>query len=171
MEELSCGMTPEEVAAEAAEADAEEAERLRPIREAEEARLAPMTKHARYYQRHKAQRLAEAALVRAGPAAPRWLTKEQKAQMVATYQQALWLEEMWGQKFQGDHLVPLHASHKGIHYYCGLHVPWNLGAVTGEYNGDKSDRWPTCDPLIGEDEPQLGDREPFSADNGDEIPF
>ena len=171
MEQLSCGMTPDEVAAEAAEADAEEAERQRPFREAEEAYLATLTKHARYYQTHKAQRLAETALGRAGPAAPPWLPKEQKAQMVAIYQQALWLEKMWGQKFEGDHMVPLHASHKGIHYYCGLHVPWNLGAVTGEYNGDKSDRWPTCDPLIGEDD-LPSDWVTFTTDDSDdEFPF
>lgn len=170
MEQLSCGMTPEEVAAEAAEADAEEAERLRPIREAEEARLAPMTKDARYYQTHKAARLADAALVRAGPAAPPWLTKAQKAQMVASFQEAIDWEKLTGYAWAVDHFVPLMAADKGTHYYCGLHVPWNLETMTKYQNQRKGNRWPQR-PLIRDEEPRVDSWDQFNADGDEEIPF
>ncbi len=91
--------------------------------------------------------------------------------MIAIDQQALRLEKMWGQKFEDDHMVPLHASHKGIRNCCGLHVPWNLWAVTDRHNGEKSDRWPTFDPLIGEDDAPEDWVRFMADDSDDEVSF
>lgn len=38
--------------------------------------------------------------------------------------------------------MPDKALSHGIHYLCGLHVPWNLRAIPEHLNRDRSDWFP-----------------------------
>ncbi len=66
-------------------------------------------------------------------ATPPWLNPEQLEQMKKIY-----LDAPEGSHV--DHIVPLKSE-----YVCGLHVPWNLEAISPSENYKKSNRhWPHC---------------------------
>ncbi|WP_171230070.1 hypothetical protein [Ruegeria sp. HKCCA4008] len=115
-------------------------------------------------QRKRAQDAMRMASKRAGKAMPEWLTKEQKAEMLSFYLAAQKLSEVRGERFQVDHIVPLHCCHldeetgANVHYRCGLHVPKNLRVIAARHNRRRSDELFTADPLI-------------VPDDIDEIPF
>lgn len=69
-------------------------------------------------------------------ACPRWLTKDQHAQIKAFYSLAKSLELETGVEHHVDHIVPL----QGLSV-CGLHVPWNLQVLTAEENRRKSNNF------------------------------
>jgi len=110
--------------------------------------MATVDRHTRYNIKNRAKRAAAAAKVHAGPAAPPWLTPELNAEIVAIYQESIDWEKATGIPHEVDHLVPLAASHKGIRWLCGLHIPWNLRAIPKHLNQDRSNWFPTCEPLI-----------------------
>ena len=62
-------------------------------------------------------------------ATPKWLTKEQKAQIKAFYLEAERLKSETGIDHEVDHIVPVRG---GI--VSGLHVPWNLRVITAAEN-------------------------------------
>lgn len=69
-------------------------------------------------------------------ATPPWLTKEHYNAILAIYEEADRLTAETGVKYQVDHIVPL--SGKTV---SGLHVPWNLRAITAEENQRRSRVW------------------------------
>ena len=71
-------------------------------------------------------------------ACPRWLTKEQRADMSEFYKAARSLQKLYGVKFHVDHIVPLNGK-----TVSGLHVPWNLQLLSASDNVKKSNiNWP-----------------------------
>ena len=66
-------------------------------------------------------------------ACPTWLTDDQIAAMVGTYDQAERLTRATGILQEVDHIIPL--NHPDV---CGLHLPWNLQVLTREKNRQKS---------------------------------
>lgn len=65
-------------------------------------------------------------------AAPKWLTKEQRAEIRAIYQDAA---TRAGGPWEVDHIVPLKG--RGV---CGLHVPWNLRVIPQSENRAKGNK-------------------------------
>ena len=121
-------LSPEQIA-EIEEAASEEADRQRLLREEAERHMATLDRRNCYNMKNRAKRAAQAAKVRAGPAAPPWLTKEQDAEIVAIYQKSIQWEKETGIPHEVDHLFPLHGWHKGLHYVCGLQIAANLRAI------------------------------------------
>lgn len=70
---------------------------------------------------------------RSKQATPRWLTDEQKQQIVDTYEHMRDCRAVIGEDYHVDHIVPLRGE--GI---CGLHVPWNLQVLPAYVNIAKS---------------------------------
>ena len=68
-------------------------------------------------------------------ATPKWLTREQRGEIVAFYKEAHRMSQETGVKHHVDHIVPLGGV--GI---CGLHVPWNLQVITATDNLKKGNR-------------------------------
>lgn len=68
-------------------------------------------------------------------ATPKWLTKQQLAEIANIYKQAKELEKETGLKYHVDHIIPLKG--KDI---CGLHTPWNLQILKAEENIRKSNK-------------------------------
>jgi len=66
-------------------------------------------------------------------ATPKWLTPEQKQQIVATYEHMRDCRAVTGEEYHVDHIVPLKGEH-----VCGLHVPWNLQVLPAYINIAKS---------------------------------
>jgi hypothetical protein len=81
----------------------------------------------------QSKRAAERAL-KLLRATPKWLSDKDKAQMRRIYIDA---------KQRGltvDHIVPVSSF-----LVCGLHVPWNITAISAERNTQKSNTfWPDC---------------------------
>ncbi|MBI1173293.1 hypothetical protein GC209_18040 [bacterium] len=152
--------------AETDEAEREQAEFERARQEEADRHMATVDRRTRYNMKNRAKRAADAAKVRAGPAAPPWLTPEHDAEIVAIYQQAILWTEATGIPHEVDHLVPLAASHNGVHYLCGLHIPRNLRAIPKHLNRERSNWFPTVELLI---EPEVDplDVNPFDGD----VPF
>lgn len=65
-------------------------------------------------------------------ATPKWLTKEQRREMMALYVEAASRPGEW----HVDHVVPLRNK-----LVCGLNVPWNLQIITGDENRQKGNRF------------------------------
>lgn len=94
-----------------------------------------------------------AALLRATPP---WLTKEHRREIAGVYKEALRLSAQTGVKYHVDHIVPLKGG-----TVCGLHVPWNLRAITADENqrrprvwrGEDEDGQDTCVATQGRQEP------------------
>lgn len=70
---------------------------------------------------------------RSKKATPKWLTQEQKQQIVDTYEHMRDCRAVTGEDYHVDHIVPLRGE--GI---CGLHVPWNLQVLPAYVNLAKS---------------------------------
>lgn len=66
---------------------------------------------------------------------PKWLTKEQRAEMRSVYAECRALNAS-GDKHHVDHIVPLVGRN-----VCGLHVPWNLQILSATENVRKSNKW------------------------------
>jgi hypothetical protein len=120
--------------------------------------LKALTKDKRYYLRNKAQRGADSALRRAGPAAPTWLTQDQKSAILAVYKEAQQWADQTGVTHEVDHVIPLVGvcPHTRVQNVCGLHVPWNLRTIPRSLNKRRGNNY-----FIG--------KPPFEVD--DEIPF
>lgn len=65
-------------------------------------------------------------------ATPKWLTKEQKAEIRAIYEKAARWSKETGERYVVDHVIPLQAPN-----VCGLHVPENLQVITHSLNVKK----------------------------------
>lgn len=65
-------------------------------------------------------------------ATPSWLTPEHRQQIAAVYAEARRLTVETGTPHCVDHIVPLQSP-----VVCGLHVPWNLRAITRRENQRK----------------------------------
>lgn len=84
-------------------------------------------------------------------AQPKWLTTEQRAAVLALYEESRELTQTTGVEHHVDHIVPLKASWErcGRHNAaCGLHVPWNLRVVTAAENCAKSNLMPQQEECI-----------------------
>ena len=68
-------------------------------------------------------------------ATPKWLTREQHADIRRLYLMAGALSKTTGEPYVVDHIVPLRSE-----VVCGLHVPWNLRVITREENLKKSNK-------------------------------
>ena len=66
---------------------------------------------------------------------PKWLTVQQNLEIESFYTEAKQLEIETGVKHHVDHIVPLIGEQ-----VCGLHVPWNLRAITATDNLIKSNK-------------------------------
>ena len=66
-------------------------------------------------------------------ATPKWLTSEQKQQIVAIYEHMRDCRTVTGEDYHVDHIVPLRGDN-----ICGLHVPWNLQVLPAYVNISKS---------------------------------
>jgi len=66
-------------------------------------------------------------------ATPKWLTKEQKQQIVDIYDHMRDCRATTGEDYHVDHIVPLRGD-----TVCGLHVPWNLQVLPAHVNMSKS---------------------------------
>jgi len=71
-------------------------------------------------------------------AAPKWLTKEQWAQIESFYITARALTTETGVLHTVDHVWPIKGRNS-----CGLHVPWNLQILTQKENNAKGNKDPT----------------------------
>ena len=90
-----------------------------------------------YYNKNKYRYLAAAAKRKARKlqATPEWLTASQEAEIIQLYKKAKELENITGNKYHVDHIVPLQGKN-----VCGLHVPWNLQIIPAEENLRKSNK-------------------------------
>jgi 5-methylcytosine-specific restriction endonuclease McrA len=70
-------------------------------------------------------------------ATPPWLTDPQKAHIKRTYDLATLMEEITGNKYHVDHIIPLKGKN-----VSGLHVPWNLQVLPADINLQKGNRTP-----------------------------
>ena len=70
-------------------------------------------------------------------ATPPWLTDPQKAHIKRTYDLAALMEEITGNKYHVDHIIPLKGEN-----VSGLHVPWNLQVLPADINLQKGNRTP-----------------------------
>lgn len=68
-------------------------------------------------------------------ATPKWLTKEQKQEIMRVYDHAKDCRIITGENYHVDHIEPLNGEAS-----CGLHVPWNLQVVPDWYNIMKGKR-------------------------------
>lgn len=67
---------------------------------------------------------------------PKWLSEEQKQQILTEYSLAVWCSEVMKTPYHVDHIVPLRGEN-----VCGLHVPWNLQVIPASVNIAKSNKW------------------------------
>jgi hypothetical protein len=68
-------------------------------------------------------------------ATPKWLSKEQIAQIKIEYALAEWCTKVTNEKYEVDHIVPLQGKN-----VSGLHVPWNLQVITKVDNRKKANK-------------------------------
>lgn len=77
----------------------------------------------------KARHLVALRRARRLQATPPWLSKEQRLEIRKVYELAVFAQEIAGEPFHVDHVVPLKGK-----LVCGLHVPWNLQAIPARDN-------------------------------------
>lgn len=68
-------------------------------------------------------------------ATPAWLTAGQLSEIKRMYEEARRLTETTGERYEVDHIVPLHSP-----VVSGLHVPWNMRVISKEENNRKGNR-------------------------------
>ena len=68
-------------------------------------------------------------------ATPKWLTPEQRKQIVDIYEHMRDCRVVTGEDYHVDHIVPLRGEN-----VCGLHVPWNLQVLPACVNMAKSNQ-------------------------------
>jgi len=68
-------------------------------------------------------------------ATPKWLTPEQRKQIVDIYEHMRDCRVVTGEDYHVDHIVPLRGEN-----VCGLHVPWNLQVLPACVNMSKSNQ-------------------------------
>ena len=76
-------------------------------------------------------------------ATPKWLTKEQKQQIVDIYEHMRDCRATTGEDYHVDHIIPLRGEN-----ICGLHVPWNLQVLPADVNVSKSNEIDTVHELL-----------------------
>lgn len=93
-----------------------------------------------YEASNRAQSNALKAKYRASKikATPKWLTEQDKAQIVEFYECCQMFRMYTGIDYQVDHIVPLQSE-----LVCGLHVPWNLQVLTAFENNTKNNSFNT----------------------------
>lgn len=69
-------------------------------------------------------------------ATPRWLTKEQRLDILQMYRLKRKLSKLLGVDYEVDHIVPLQGKN-----VCGLHVPWNLQLLEKSLNRSKGNSY------------------------------
>lgn len=178
---FSCGMTREEVEAEAAKAD-RETEAFEAAWHAEiAAYLKTLDKDKRHNYKRRAEKAYDSAMHRAEAknAVPSWLTDEDKAAILAKYQLAIDREKITRVPHSVDHIIPLVGVCRKIwlasgkterrHAVCGLHVPDNLRVIPLGINRNIKKDW------FDSDWPEPPRGGPFGFelldDGDDEIPF
>lgn len=189
-EPFSCGMTREEVEAEAAEAERETAE-YEAQREAEKAASGGKpSKDKKYYWNNRSRRRHEAAMYRAKQlgALPDDLTDAEVTKIFKIYEAAEKLSRATGIEHEVDHMVPLVGVNKdGDTVIHGKHVAENLRAIPKSLNRKRGNWFFIADlerkrpsrarvererqeQAIREMAAQPFD-EPFIRDGDEEIPF
>ena len=84
------------------------------------------------YKKHHQPRYAALNLIRElkkNQRTPKWLTDDQKNQIIEIYHQASLLTKQNDVQYHVDHIVPLCGKN-----VSGLHVPWNLQIITAKEN-------------------------------------
>lgn len=66
-------------------------------------------------------------------ATPKWLTTEQRKQIIDIYEHMRDCRAITGEEYHVDHIIPLRGDN-----ICGLHVPWNLQVLPAYVNMSKS---------------------------------
>lgn len=69
-------------------------------------------------------------------ATPKWLTTEQRKQIISIYDHMRDCNIITGEEYHVDHIVPLRGEN-----VCGLHVPWNLQILPADVNISKSNKY------------------------------
>ena len=69
-------------------------------------------------------------------ATPSWLSGAEKAHIKRTYKLAALMEEITGEPYHVDHIIPLQGKN-----VCGLHVPQNLQVLKASLNLSKSNKY------------------------------
>jgi hypothetical protein len=95
-------------------------------------------RNAAYKRANKDKSRANRANYRASvlQASPPWLTKEHKREIAQVYKESVRLSSETGEQYHVDHIVPLRGK-----TVCGLHVPWNLRAITASENQRRPRVW------------------------------
>lgn len=84
------------------------------------------------YNREKAAKRRASKL----SATPKWLTDGQKAHIKRVYKLATLMEEITGENYHVDHIIPLQGKN-----ICGLHIPDNLQVLKADLNLSKSNSY------------------------------
>lgn len=189
-EAVSCGMTDEEVKAEAAEAERETAEYEAQHEALSAGSGGKPSKDKTYYRNNRVRRRHESAMYRARKlgAVPDDLTDAQEKQIRKVYEAAEKLSRATGIEHEVDHRVPLVGKNKdGDTVIHGKHVaenlraiPWSLNRKRGNwfFIRDMERKRPSRARVEREREEQArrewADRDydaPFLDDGDEEIPF
>jgi hypothetical protein len=91
----------------------------------------------------RAKRAKALRVKRNKQATPKWLTKEQKQQIVNIYEHMRDCRTITGEDYHVDHIVPIRGEN-----VCGLHVPWNLQVLPADVNISKSNEVYTAHELL-----------------------
>ncbi|MFO1174733.1 MAG: hypothetical protein U1E48_05945 [Paracoccaceae bacterium] len=133
----SCGMTREEIDAEAAEAERETAEYEAQHEALSAGSGGKPSKDKTYYRNNRARRRHESAMYRARKlgAVPDDLTDAQEQQILEVHKAAEKLSRATGIEHEVDHMVPLVGVNKdGDTVIHGKHVAENLRAIPKSLN-------------------------------------
>lgn len=73
---------------------------------------------------------------RIAQATPDWLSAEQLIDICTEYEICAWCNEVTGEVYHVDHIVPLKGKN-----VCGLHVAWNLRVIPAKENMSKGNKY------------------------------
>ena len=91
---------------------------------------------AKYNKANLPKFAAHKAKYHAGPAAPKWLSKEQLKEIEDIYKLAKCFSLATGRSYHVDHIVPINSD-----TVCGLHVPANLQILEATDNLTKYNKY------------------------------